>query len=65
MIELVEALGAWTTMHVRIGGARELVRVAALTGPVARAGDRVGLAVRRDRVQVFDAETGRSLQSMM
>jgi multiple sugar transport system ATP-binding protein len=62
-VELVEALGAWTTMHVRVGEGRELVRVAALTGPVARAGDRVGLSLRRDRVRLFDAATRRNLQS--
>ena len=65
VVELIEALGAWTTIHVRVAAARELVRVAALTGPVARAGDRVGLALRRDRVQLFDAVTGRKLRSVV
>ena len=65
VVELIEALGAWTTIHVRVAEARELVRVAALTGPIARAGDRVGLALRRDRVQLFDAATGRNLQSVV
>ena len=60
-VELVEALGAWTTMHVRIGEAAELVRVAAISGPVARAGDRIGLTMRCDRLQLFDAMTGRKL----
>jgi ABC-type sugar transport system ATPase subunit len=60
-VELVEALGAWTTMHVRVGTDRELVRVAALSGPAARPGDRVGLKFRRDRLQLFDAATQRSL----
>lgn len=59
-IELIESLGAWLTIHVRVKGFAELVRVA--TGDaVASAGDRVGLRVRRDRVHLFDAATGRSL----
>jgi multiple sugar transport system ATP-binding protein len=60
-VELVEALGAWTTMHVRVGTDRELVRVAALSGPAARPGDRIGLRLRRDRLQLFDAATQRNL----
>jgi multiple sugar transport system ATP-binding protein len=60
-VELVEALGAWTTMHVRVDADRELVRVAALSGPAARPGDRVGLRLRRDRLQLFDAATTRNL----
>jgi len=63
-VELVEALGAWTTMHVRVGANRELVRVAALSGPAARPGDRVGLRFRRDRLQVFDAATERNLLTL-
>jgi multiple sugar transport system ATP-binding protein len=60
-VELVEALGAWTTMHVRAGGDPELIRVAALSSPAARAGERVGLKFRRERVHLFDAATQRSL----
>jgi multiple sugar transport system ATP-binding protein len=58
-VELVEALGAWTTTHVRVGTGQELVRVAALTGPTTRPGDRIALRFRRDRLQLFDAATGR------
>jgi multiple sugar transport system ATP-binding protein len=61
-VELIEALGAWTTMHVRIGADPELVRVAALSGQTARSGDAVGIRFRRDRLHVFDAETGRNLR---
>jgi ABC-type sugar transport system ATPase subunit len=60
-VELVEALGAWTTMHVRTGVGPDLVRVAALTGLAVRPGDRIGLRVRRDRLRLFDAATGRTL----
>jgi ABC-type sugar transport system ATPase subunit len=61
IVELVEALGAWATMHVRVGTDPELVRVAALSGPAARPGDRVGLRLRRDRLHLFDAATRRNL----
>ncbi len=60
-VELVEALGAWTTVHVRVGTERELVRVAALSGPAARPGDRIGLRIRRGRLHLFDAATQRNL----
>jgi multiple sugar transport system ATP-binding protein len=61
-VELVEALGAWTTMHVRVGADSGLVRVAAVTGPPARPGDRIGLSIRRHRLRLFDAATGHNLQ---
>ena len=60
-VELVEELGAWATMHVRLGDEKELVRVAALSGPAPRRGDRVGLRFRRDRLHLFDGATGRQL----
>jgi ABC-type sugar transport system ATPase subunit len=60
-IELVEALGAWTTMHVRVGEGRDLVRVSALTGTPVRPGGRIGLGIRRHRLQWFDAATGRTM----
>ena len=60
-VELVEALGAWTTMHVRAGTGQDLVRVAAVSGRVARPGERIGLRIRRDRLQLFDAATRRNL----
>lgn len=60
-VELVEALGAWATTHVRVGQGQDLMRVAALTAPTARAGDRIGLQFRRDRLQWFDAVTRRNL----
>ena len=60
-VELVEELGAWTTMHLRLGDEKELVRVAALSGPAPRRGDRVGLRLRRDRLHLFDAATRRNL----
>jgi ABC-type sugar transport system ATPase subunit len=59
-VELVEALGAWTTLHVRAGTVQELVRVAVLAGPPARPGDRIGLRIRRERLHWFDAATGRA-----
>jgi multiple sugar transport system ATP-binding protein len=61
-VELVEALGAWTTLHVRVGTGRELVRVAAVTVPDVRPHDSVALRLRRDRLHWFDASTGRNLQ---
>jgi ABC-type sugar transport system ATPase subunit len=60
-VELVETLGAWTTMHVRVGLDQELVRVATVSGSAARPGDRIGFTLRRHRLQLFDALTGRNL----
>ena len=62
-VELVEALGAWTTTHVRVGAGQDLVRLAVLTGATVRTGDRIGLRIRRDRIHLFDAVSGRNLQS--
>lgn len=60
-IELVEALGAWSTIHVRIGAEKELIRVSVPSPSPARIGDHVALTFRRDRLHVFDAKSQRNL----
>jgi ABC-type sugar transport system ATPase subunit len=60
-VDLVEPLGATTLIHLRVDGLADLVRVQ--TGSECRiaAGDRRGLRLRRERLHVFDARSGRRL----
>ncbi|MCC7242381.1 MAG: TOBE domain-containing protein, partial [Acidobacteria bacterium] len=61
-VEVVETLGAQTTMHVRVAGASgELTRVLVASGDAARVEDEVGLKIGRNRLHLFDAATGRRL----
>jgi ABC-type sugar transport system ATPase subunit len=60
-IEIVEALGATTILHVRADGLEPLVRVSAPADAAVATGDRVGLSLRTDRLHRFDAATGRRL----
>ena len=61
-IEVVEPLGASTTIHASLeDGAAELVRIVVPPHESLRAGDRVGLKIRRDRLHLFDAGSGRAL----
>jgi sn-glycerol 3-phosphate transport system ATP-binding protein len=58
-VELVEALGADTILHGRVGDASPSI-LARLPGTTrVKAGETVPLAVRPDHVHVFDRETGR------
>src|SRR3546814_11938369 len=57
-VELVEALGADTVVHGRIGGEGDAV-LARLPGNVSvRAGDRIDLAVAPGELHLFDPDTG-------
>jgi len=58
-VAVVEPLGPTTLLHVKAGAAERLVRVVAPGEFAVRVDDVVGLRVRRERVHVFDAETGR------
>ncbi|HEY0834651.1 MAG TPA: TOBE domain-containing protein, partial [Azospirillum sp.] len=61
-VELVEALGADTVVHGRLaGGEVLLVRLPGL--PTCRAGDTITLAAPPDAPHLFDAGTGRRLES--
>ncbi|HQZ37724.1 MAG TPA: sn-glycerol-3-phosphate ABC transporter ATP-binding protein UgpC [Vicinamibacterales bacterium] len=61
-VEVVETLGAQTTMHVRVAGTTgELTRVLVASGDAARVEDEVGLKMGRNRLHLFDAATGRRL----
>ena len=61
-VEVVEALGAQTTVHVNVQGAgNELARVMVPSSHAVRTGDRIGLRLRRDRLHLFDQATGRRL----
>jgi sn-glycerol 3-phosphate transport system ATP-binding protein len=58
-VELVEALGADTLVHGRLGEAAVTLRLPGNT--VVREGDRLPLALPRESVHVFDGQTGRRL----
>jgi len=61
-VELVEALGADTVVHGRLsGGAVLLARLPGL--PTCRVGDTVALAAEPDALHLFEAETGRRIDS--
>jgi multiple sugar transport system ATP-binding protein len=56
-VEVVEPLGAQTTLHVEVkDSGNGLVRVLVPSSHAARAGDHVGLKLRRDRLHLFDAD---------
>lgn len=55
-IEIVEPLGAMTTVHVSVDGAPgELARVVTPPNAMLTAGDHIGLRFRRDRLHFFTA----------
>jgi ABC-type sugar transport system ATPase subunit len=61
-VEVVEPLGTATLIHLRSDdGSSELVRVVVSADTRAEVDGRVGLTLRRDRLHLFDAETGRRL----
>ena len=58
-IEVVEPLGAWTLIHLRVDRrSSDLVRVVIASDRAAGVGDVVGFRLRRDRIHRFDGETG-------
>ena len=59
-VQLVEPVGTEAYAHLLVNGARVVARVAADRRP--EPGTRVGVAVRREDVHLFDAETGRRLE---
>lgn len=60
-VEIVEHLGAWVFLHVRIASGTKLVAVA--SGDCeSRAGDRLRLGVLRQRVHLFD-DSGKSIKA--
>ena len=58
-VEVVEALGADTLIHVTIAGRSIIARLA--QGAHAEIGEPIALAAVRDKVYVFDADTGARL----
>jgi ABC-type sugar transport system ATPase subunit len=63
-VAVVEPLGAATLVHVQMDDAPDdLVRVIVSADTPIAVDDRVGLRVRRDRLQLFDGGTGRRLTS--
>ena len=58
-VEMVEALGADTLVHVAVSGRPVIARLP--HGTPAKVGERLGLAARPDRVYVFDSDTGARL----
>jgi multiple sugar transport system ATP-binding protein len=61
-VEVVEPLGPATIVHLRLDGVPDqLVRVLASDAAPIHIDDRVSFRLRRDRLLVFDADTGRAL----
>jgi ABC-type sugar transport system ATPase subunit len=58
-IEVIETLGAQAVIHVAVEGREELMRVVLPAGGPLSPGARVGLSWARDRMHVFDANSGR------
>ncbi|MDB4909090.1 MAG: ugpC [Gemmatimonadetes bacterium] len=61
-VELVEPLGHEQLLHLRTGGATITVR--SDPGLRARVGDVVRLRARREKMQLFDAGTGKTLRAL-
>ncbi|HEX3702011.1 MAG TPA: ABC transporter ATP-binding protein [Vicinamibacterales bacterium] len=62
-VAIVEPLGATTVLHVSVHGLPELVRL--LVGSEGRieVGAEVGIRLRRDRMHLFDEQTGRRIEA--
>ena len=58
-VEMVEALGADTLVHVGVGGRSLIARLP--QGAPTAVGEPIALAARPDRIYVFDGETGARL----
>ena len=58
-VEMVEALGADTLVHVAVSGRPVIARLP--QGAAAVIGEPMALAAEADRVYVFDGETGARL----
>ncbi|MEZ5285216.1 MAG: ABC transporter ATP-binding protein [Vicinamibacterales bacterium] len=58
-VEVVEPLGATTTLHVAVEGLADgLARVVVPPGTAARPGDRIGMRLPSARLHLFDGNTG-------
>jgi ABC-type sugar transport system ATPase subunit len=58
-VEIVEPLGATTVVHLRVDGLQDqLVRAVVPVDTVVPVNERVYFRLRRDRVHLFDADTG-------
>jgi len=61
VVDLVEALGADTLVHGRIGGDPRVARQAEGHQPAVAAGDRLPIGVAPEDLHVFDGESGARL----
>jgi multiple sugar transport system ATP-binding protein len=62
VVEIVEPLGALTLIHVAIEAVpNELLRIVVPAEARVAVGDRVSLRLRRDRLHVFDRDSGKRL----
>ena len=59
--ELVEALGADTLVHGKLGAASELLLARLPGNAIVRAGDRLAFAVPAEELHLFDPDTGKAL----
>jgi sn-glycerol 3-phosphate transport system ATP-binding protein len=60
-VEVIEALGADTLIHVAVAGRTIIARLPA--GTPAEVGEPIALAADRDRIYLFDAESGARLRA--
>jgi len=60
-VEMIEALGADTLIHVAVAGHTIIARLP--NGTPAEIGEPIALAADRDRIYLFDADTGARLPS--
>jgi multiple sugar transport system ATP-binding protein len=60
-VAIVEPLGATTVVHVSVDGLPELVRLLAGSEVRIEVGAEVGIRLRRDRIHLFDEQTGRRI----
>jgi sn-glycerol 3-phosphate transport system ATP-binding protein len=61
VVDLVEALGADTLVHGRLGGVEEAILARLPGNAVVRAGDRAAFKVSAEEIHLFDVETGRRI----
>jgi sn-glycerol 3-phosphate transport system ATP-binding protein len=60
-VEMIEALGADTLIHVAVAGRTIIARLP--NGTPAEVGEPIALAADRDRIYLFDAESGARLRT--
>jgi len=60
-VEIVEPLGPTTIVHLSVDGISDLIRIVVSDAAPIRIDDRLSFRLQRDRLHVFDGETGKAL----